>query len=178
MTKMIKHSIKLKNPWNRIKSEIKRNAWSFQQAFKRFLLLMTIIVMALGWRWGGTRAPRVARARMSRARTVASAHARTGRRVHAAARVPRRVPAQLLPTKDDERDGELPCAYILYDPLPYITYLIDSCPFSWSPAFFSWAGHKVRERGKKWFPLYFISRTMVLHSQKICENKNLSTIKT
>jgi hypothetical protein len=68
--------------------------------------------MASGWRWAGTRAPRVARATMSRARTVASAHARTERRVHAAARVPRRVPAQLPPTKDDGSDGEFPRAYI------------------------------------------------------------------
>ncbi len=51
---------------------------------------------------------------MNRARIAASAHARTGRRVHAAARVPRRVPAQLPPTKDDGRDGECPCAYIFY----------------------------------------------------------------
>ena len=68
--------------------------------------------MASGWRWAGTRAPRVARATMSRARIAASAHARTERRVHAAARVPRRVPAQLPPTKDDGRDGEFHCAYI------------------------------------------------------------------
>jgi hypothetical protein len=66
---------------------------------------------------------------MSRAPTVASAHARTERRV-AAARVPRRVPAQLPPTKDDGRDGEFQFTYILYVPLPYITYLIDSWPFS------------------------------------------------
>jgi hypothetical protein len=67
---------------------------------------------------------------MSRARIVASAHARTERRVHAAARVPRRVPAQLPPTKDDGSDGEFQFTYILYVPLPYITYLIDSRPFS------------------------------------------------
>ncbi len=51
---------------------------------------------------------------MSRARIAASAHARTERRVHAAARVPRRVPAQLPPTKDDGSDGEFLCAYICY----------------------------------------------------------------
>ncbi len=49
---------------------------------------------------------------MNRAPIVASAHARTERRVHAAARVPRRVPAQLPPTKDDGSDGEFQYFFI------------------------------------------------------------------
>jgi hypothetical protein len=56
--------------------------------------------------------------------------------------------------------------FVFYVPLPYITYLIDPRPISKSPAFFPWAGHEVRERDIKWFPLYFMSRTMVPHSQK------------
>ncbi len=39
--------------------------------------------------------------------------------------------------------------------------LIDSCPISKSPAFFSWAGHKVRYI--KWIPPYIMSRTPGIH---------------
>ncbi len=56
--------------------------------------------------------------------------------------------------------------FVFYVPLPYITYLIDPRPISKSPAFFPWAGHEVRERDIKWFPLYFMSCTMFPHFQK------------
>ncbi len=48
----------------------------------------------------------------------------------------------------------------IYVPLPYITFLLESCPISKSPAIFSRAGHKVRVR-------YFMSLT----PRKICESR-------
>ncbi len=65
-----------------------------------------------------------------------------------------------------------------YVPLPYIMYLIYPCPISNSPTFFSWAGQKVHMRYISDFPSTVCPAQWSRTPRKICENRNLSTIKT